>query len=224
MPGDKLDEFSLAKRFKVSRTPIREALGQLVAMGLVDKRPNRGAIVAEVSDTRLSSMFEAMAELEGVCARLSAERMTLIERRTLKETHLASLQLVLLGAKEDYEAHNTQFHSLLYVGAHSEHLYDLVSQTRSRLLPFRRAQFNLPGRLKKSYNEHDAIVKAILNGDPRTAEMATREHVSTVSDASSTFVKKIRGLPEENTPDPAGPGLAFASPSDKGEIGCGGRI
>ena len=80
-PGDRLDEMSLAARFEVSRTPIREALGQLGAMGLVDRRPNRGAIVAVVTQDHLSSMFESMAELEGICARFSAERMTADERR-----------------------------------------------------------------------------------------------------------------------------------------------
>ena len=82
-PGEKLDEASLAARFEVSRTPVREALGQLSAMGLVDRRPNRGAIVAVVTQEHLSSMFESMAELEGICARFSAERMTPGERRAL---------------------------------------------------------------------------------------------------------------------------------------------
>jgi len=188
LPGQKLDEFALASRFGVSRTPIREALSQLGAMGLVDKRPNKGAVVAEVSQQQLTSMFEAMAELESICARLAAERMTKTERYEFEARHIASAQFVVSGAEVEYEAHNTQFHTDIYAGAHSPHLFDLVIATRARLAPFRRAQFRLPDRLVKSHAEHQLIVTAILRGDGRGAEDAARRHVATVSDASSHLV------------------------------------
>jgi DNA-binding GntR family transcriptional regulator len=186
-PGTKLDEMSLAARFAVSRTPIREALGRLSAMGLVDRRPNRGAIVAVVTQEHLSSMFESMAELEGICARFSAERMTPDERRAIEREHQASARLVHLAAEEDYEAHNTEFHSRLYSGAHSKHIQELATLTRSRLAPFRRAQFRLPGRLAKSWDEHHAIVTAIMRGDAVAAGAAAKAHVSIVSEASAVF-------------------------------------
>lgn len=186
-PGAKLDEMTLAERFAVSRTPIREALGQLAAMGLVDRRPNRGAIVALVTQVQLASMFESMAELEGICGRFSALRMSSVERAELERGHQASARLVYNGKEEDYEAYNTEFHSQLYRGAHNDHIFELVSLTRSRLAPFRRAQFRLVGRLAKSWEEHDEIVTAILRGDANAAAEAARSHVSKVSSASSVF-------------------------------------
>jgi DNA-binding GntR family transcriptional regulator len=186
-PGEKLDEATLAARFEVSRTPVREALRQLSAMGLVDRRPNRGAIVAVVTQKHLASMFESMAELEAICARLAAERMTPAERRELELQHQAAARLVYLGAEEAYEAHNTEFHSRLYAGAHSSHVEELTVLTRSRLAPFRRAQFRLPERLEKSWREHDAIVSAILQGDGIAAGTAAKAHVSIVSEASAVF-------------------------------------
>ena len=75
-PGDRLDEVNLAERFKVSRTPIREALQHLAAAGLVDVIPKRGAFVAQVSLPQLIEMFEVMAELEGMSSRLAARRIT----------------------------------------------------------------------------------------------------------------------------------------------------
>ncbi|ESY89439.1 DNA-binding GntR family transcriptional regulator [Mesorhizobium sp. URHB0026] len=186
-PGEKLDEASLAARFEVSRTPVREALGHLSAMGLVERRPNRGAIVAVVTQDHLASMFESMAELEGICARFSAERMTAGERRALEAEHQASARLVRLSAEEDYEHFNTEFHSRLYRGAHSTHIHELTVTTRGRLAPFRRAQFRLAGRLTKSWQEHDEIVTAILRGDGAAAGKAARDHVSIVSEASSVF-------------------------------------
>lgn len=186
-PGEKLDESSLAARFDVSRTPVREALGQLSAMGLVERRPNRGAIVAVITQEHLASMFESMAELEAICARFSAERMTAAERRSLEIEHQASARLVQVGAEEGYEYFNTEFHSRLYRGAHNTHIHDLTVATRSRLAPFRRAQFMLPGRLAKSWQEHDVIVTAIMRGDAAAAGKAARDHVSIVSEASAVF-------------------------------------
>lgn len=192
-PGDKLDEISLAADFSVSRTPVREALGQLSAMGLVERRPNRGAIVAVVTQEHLFSMFEGMAELEAICARFSAERMTAEERRILERAHHASASLVHAGAEEDYEAYNVEFHTRLYRGAHSKHVCELATSTRSRLAPFRRAQFRLAGRLAKSWDEHDLIVNAILRGDSESAGQAAKAHVAIVSEASAVFASEDAG-------------------------------
>ncbi len=186
-PGERLDEISLANRFEVSRTPVREALGQLCAIGLVGREPNKSAVVTNVTQQHLASMFEAMAELEGICARLSAERMTVDERRMLEAEHKASARLVHRSAEDEYEAHNTEFHTRLYRGAHSDHITDLAIQTRARLAPFRRAQFRIPGRLAKSYDEHEGIVMAILRADGVVAGQAAYAHVSIVSGASAVF-------------------------------------
>jgi DNA-binding GntR family transcriptional regulator len=186
-PGERLDEISLAVRFDVSRTPVREALRELGAMGLVDREPNRSAVVANVTGTYLHSMFEAMSELEAICARLSAERMTVDERHALEMDHRASARLVHDNAQEDYAAYNTEFHTRLYRGAHNDHIYEMVTQTRARLAPFRRAQFRLSGRLAKSYDEHDVIVTAIMRGDAVAASEAAYAHVAIVSDASIVF-------------------------------------
>ena len=89
-PGGALDETELARRFNVSRTPVREAIRQLAASGLVDAQPHRGAVVAQPSEDRLIGMFEAMGEIEGLCAGFSAERMTAVERRIAKKNERKS--------------------------------------------------------------------------------------------------------------------------------------
>ncbi|OJY78366.1 MAG: GntR family transcriptional regulator [Rhodospirillales bacterium 70-18] len=187
-PGTKLGEGGLGERFGVSRTPVREALGHLSAMGLVERPPNRRAMVAPITDRRLTEMFEAMGELEASCARLAAARMTAGERNALDALHQGARALVRAGAQEAYEAANSRFHGLLYEGCHSGYLRDLVVATRNRVSPFRRAQFRLPGRLEKSWDEHDAIVRAILRGDSEAAAQAVRAHLFTVSAASAAFV------------------------------------
>ncbi|GAK71991.1 GntR family transcriptional regulator [Agrobacterium rubi] len=186
-PGTKLDEGSLAARFEVSRTPVREALRELGAMGLVEREPNRSAVVTTVTGVYLHSMFEAMAELEAICARLCAERMTPEERHALEAEHRQSKGLVSAEADEDYAAYNTEFHNRLYRGAHNDHIAEMVMQTRARLAPFRRAQFRLPSRLAKSFEEHETIVAAILQADSVKAGEAAYHHVEIVSDASAVF-------------------------------------
>ena len=88
-PGSKLDEVVLAEEFGVSRTPVREALIQLAPMGLIELRPRRGAIVAKVGPQRLWEMFEVMAELEAMCARLASRRMTEADLKKLTDAHAA---------------------------------------------------------------------------------------------------------------------------------------
>jgi len=188
-PGEKLDEGSMATRFDVSRTPVREALRQLCAMGLVERPPNKRAVVTNVTGSYLSSMFEAMAELESICARLAAERMTELEKRALAAMHENSKTLVERGRSENYAAYNVDFHTSLYAGAHNNHVFELVTQTRARLAPFRQAQFRLEGRLEKSWSEHSDIVAAILKSDSLGAAKAAYDHVAIVKEASSTFVR-----------------------------------
>ena len=91
-PGERLDEQSLAARFGVSRTPIREALMQLASAGLIELQPRRGAFVASLSLRDVIERFEVMAALEGACGALAARRITEGERLALLEAHEACAQ------------------------------------------------------------------------------------------------------------------------------------
>src|SRR5207237_6622091 len=88
-PGMRLDEAPLLAEFGVSRTPLREALIQLASLGLVDMRPRRGAVVAELTPHRLFEMFEVMGALEAMCGRLAARRITDQEQKELLAAHQA---------------------------------------------------------------------------------------------------------------------------------------
>ena len=118
-PGAGLDETDLARRFNVSRTPVREALRQLAASGLIDARAHRGAVVARPSLERLTGMFEAMAELEAMCAGLAAERMTPAERHALEAVHEELRVLSYTGNPERFHEVNERFHNAIYAGSPS---------------------------------------------------------------------------------------------------------
>lgn len=187
-PGTKLDAQAMAERFGVSRTPIRETFGHLAAMGLVTHRPNRGVIVATLSHNALSDLYEAMAELEAALARLAALRMKSWQRDALLELHQDSVHLVRDSSADDYARYNHDFHALIFESAQSSQLQQLAEATRTRLAPFRRAQFRMNNRISKSWEEHDAIVHAILAGDADGVARLMRLHVQTVSAVSAEFV------------------------------------
>ena len=176
-PGSALDESDIARRFNVSRTPVREALRQLAASGLVDARAHRGAVVAQPSIERLSGMFEAMAELEALCAGLAAERMTPAERHRLEAMHEEMRVLSHAGDPERFHLLNERFHGAIYAGSQNGYVAEITLATRARVQPFRRAQFRNLGRLAKSHAEHDRVVEAILRGDRVGAASAMRAHI-----------------------------------------------
>lgn len=181
-PGAPLDETELANRFSVSRTPVREAIRMLGASGLVEVRPHRAAVVAKPSPDHIVGMFEAMAELESLCAGHAAERMTSIERRGLEDIHERLRVLIQEGDPQRYHEVNEAFHACVYSGAHNAYLAELTLMTRARVQPFRRAQFRLLGRLAKSHIEHDRVVQAILRGERTTAAQAMYQHIIQVRD------------------------------------------
>src|SRR5258708_11803034 len=93
-PGARLDESGLAKRFNLSRTPVREALRQLTSAGLVEVRPRRGVIVSLPTDSALAQMFEGLGGLEASCVRLAAQRVSPAERVRLELVHPRSFEAV----------------------------------------------------------------------------------------------------------------------------------
>ncbi len=179
-PGAALDETDIARRFKVSRTPVREALRQLAASGLVDARAHRGAVVARPTVDRLSGMFEAMAELEALCAGLAAERMAAAERHRLEAIHEDLRVLSYAGDPDRFHELNERFHNAIYAGSQNGYIAEMTLATRVRVQPFRRAQFRNLGRLAKSHAEHDRVVVAIMRGDRIGAAAAMRAHIGLV--------------------------------------------
>lgn len=174
-PGERLDEPSICRKFKVSRTPAREALRRLDGTGLVEITPRRGVTVARVDAEQLHDMFEALAELEGLCARLGAVRMTTLQRRQLQVFNDKS-QASVKNKHRDLVALNNEFHELVYEGSQNASIAAATRNFRQRLAPFRALQFK-PGATEYSFHEHDQIVDAIVRSDPERAYIIMRDHV-----------------------------------------------
>jgi len=193
-PGARLDEATLATRFDVSRTPVREALNQLASIGLVEIRPRRGAIVAEIGLRTMMEMFEVMAELEGMCGRLAARRMSEDERAALIRHHESTRAFVESGDSDGYYHANVQFHEAIYRGSHNRYLAERTLSLRNRLAPYRRVQLRNRNRPQESFGEHEAILEAIVRGRPDEADRLLQQHVTVQSGSFNDFVAS---LPED---------------------------
>lgn len=187
-PGDALDEQHLADRFGASRTPVREALRQLAVSGLVEVRPRRGVIVAQVTTEMIMDMFEMTAELEAMCVRLATWRMTPLERCRLQQLHDSSKSMVERGDIDAYDAFNWEFHQTLYRATHNAFMAEQAIAIRTRMAAFRRTQLRQEGRLARSRSEHDAIMTAISRGDGEEAARQMRAHLLNASNALEGFV------------------------------------
>lgn len=191
-PGTRLDEESLAARFGLSRTPVREAILQLVYSGLVEKQPRQGAVVAPLDLHKMVQMFEVMSDIEGLCARYAARRMSVEERAELGRLHRQSGQLCRERKLDQYYAVNRAFHEAIYQGSHNVVLMDMARSLFGRLAPYRRYQLNHPARVDESFAEHEAVLDAILAADPERAQTSMRKHVTIQADIFSEFVSIMR--------------------------------
>lgn len=185
-PGLHLDEQVLAKRFGVSRTPVRDALRLLSGSGLIDLRPRTGATVRTITAEGLDMLFVATAEIEATCARLAALGMTAAERSRLRDLHEGMAPLAAAGDRDGYITANRDFHALLSMGTHNSVVEEIARSLQRRLTPFRRAQFQAEGRLARSHSEHGAVVRAVLARDAAAANAAMLVHMSIVEDAFET--------------------------------------
>lgn len=190
-PGDRLDEAALAERFKVSRTPIREAFKYLVGSGLVETLPNRGTYVATIGLPQLIEMFEVMAELEGMCARLAARRITDAQSKELRSLFDGCAQAKERGDPDAYYYENERFHDCIYNASHNSFLAQQARQLQMRLKPYRRLQLRVRNRASTSLAEHQTIVDAILSGDESAAEARIKNHVRIQGERFTDFVATV---------------------------------
>ena len=194
--GDRLDEARLAQRYAVSRTPIREALRQLASAGMVDIRPHRGAFVVELSASELIEMFEVMAELEGMCGRLAARRLTPDRQAALLERHNACLRAEQDADADAYYYANEAFHQEIYGASRNDFLERQALALHKRLKPYRRLQLRTPDRVRSSREEHQKIVDAICTGDGAEAERALKAHILIQGSRFSDFISALQHTPE----------------------------
>jgi DNA-binding GntR family transcriptional regulator len=172
-----IDEQALMKDLDLGRTPIREALHQLAAEGLVIIAPRRGMFVADISITDLQKIFEVRMLLEGFCAQLAAQRAT--------PGQIARMEAVLdeleQTSDEDIEALmmiDEHLHELMYQAADNKFLTDSLQRLLAPSMRLWHLVLDRLHNVRESIEQHREVVVAIKAGDGERAEALIQQHIS----------------------------------------------
>ncbi len=179
-PRERLMEIQLAEELGVSRTPIREALRKLELEGFIVMIPRKGAYVADFSLRDLEDTFEVRKSLEGLAAELCAERAT--EEEILEMDQLLQQKAIAIQNNDMPQLLkvDTAFHEILYQASRNKRLCNIISNLREQIERFRAASLQYPGRMKRSLEEHRAILAAIRARDGETANHLAQDHIENV--------------------------------------------
>jgi DNA-binding GntR family transcriptional regulator len=196
--GSKLTEDSLAKELGVSRTPIREAFNRLAQEGLVTVSPGRGAFVATLSVDDMVQLLEIREVLEGMAARLATSRITKASLEKLRRQMEVEIRKSAGHAYTGYLDVDRQFHESVISAGGNRHLCQLMKSLRDRIQMLRYRSVILPGRARKSFQEHLQIIDALAARDPDLAEERIRTHIRNVKNDLAIAMADSAGEREAN--------------------------
>ncbi|WP_329198966.1 MULTISPECIES: GntR family transcriptional regulator [unclassified Streptomyces] len=174
-PGGRLTEEVLARRYGVSRVPVREALRTLEAEGFVTTRRHAGACVAEPTEQEAADLLELRALLEPLAAARAARRRTEGHLKVLRGLVRLGRERARNGRGEDLRALGGWFHETLAQASASPGLISVLTQTRHKIAWM--YVVRPPARPADSWAEHGAIVDAVVRGDAERARTLTGLHV-----------------------------------------------
>lgn len=198
--GSKISEPELARRYGISRGPLREAMRRLESSSLVIRRANVGARVVTLSTEQLLEIYHVREALEGMAARLSAQHMTdaeIAELRDLIGQHQQQVEMEQGQAYFQREG-DLDFHYCIVRGSHNSRLQYLLCNDLYHLVRMYRCQFGMISpRAPAALREHARIVEAIGERDGEMAEMLMRRHIQTSRRHVETRLQS--GLPTPTT-------------------------
>jgi len=185
--GLRLNPAQIGEMLGISRMPVREALRQLSAEGLVTMKPNRGAVVTRLTALEVEELFGMRAVLEGLAARYAASNMT---DAALSE--IVDAQKRMERARPDTQRwlkYHDELHQLICLTGQCMQLPREIARIRSAVQPYLLMYLSIYGRSEMEGYEHDSVIEAIASGVPDTAEKVMREHVMSAASGIIDFLK-----------------------------------
>ncbi len=193
-PGDQLEESTLATRFGVSRTPIREAVRSLVDCGLLETRPRKGAFVRCMNAKELLDLFEVAAELEAMACRVATNTLTDITKSHIEETLEECNQAALEGNVQRYSKANLVFHRAIHLASGNTWLLEQLKQIELHINAYRSMPYDVRGRLEQSSQEHRDIFEAIVTGEDNKARNLMHDHMMLQGKRLPSILRALESL------------------------------
>jgi len=176
-PNERLVEDNLASKFDTSRTPIREAIRNLAAIGLVKVVPNKGAVVAEINIDEAKEVYQVRSHLEGLASKLATNNIPEEKYSELEEMLSEMDTAIYFGNKIDFERWNTNFHMTIYGYSNNSVLCSIIKDLLDKSILFRRASWLTPHKVENIMKTHRDLLEAIKERDPDRAEKITQDHI-----------------------------------------------
>jgi len=175
--GQRLKEEVLARRYNVSRTPLREALRKLVQDGLLVASPFRGVIVREHSLSEAQQLFELRATLEAFAARAASQRASAAELAQIRARLEEAEQTLLIDDADALLQTNMRLHMEIARASHNTWLFNVLEDLHAHFGLLRVTALGHGGRRQEVNREHRALVRAIVKRDESEAERLAQEHM-----------------------------------------------
>lgn len=179
-PGQEIDEAALVADHGVSRTPVREALLRLEALGLIQRLPRKGAVLFRPTLEEFLAILEVHARLEGQAAGLAARRLSAQGAAQLDAVVAACEAHAATRGDEDPDGYyqlNLRFHETVAIAAGNPFLTEMIKTNARKLLAYYRARYRYAGAIAASAAEHRQIATLIADRDAAGAEALMQRHV-----------------------------------------------
>ena len=176
LPGDRVREAEVAKRFALSRTPVREALRRLEADGIVEHKPRSGAVIRSLSHGEVVELYEMRLVLERTAAELSAKHSV-----TAETDEMAELNDAIAKADDPRDAAriNQHFHRCIYLSARNRFLMEMARSISNAMMLLGPTTLEGKERIEVVFRQHQAIIDAIVAQDEEAAGAAAEAHLET---------------------------------------------
>ena len=182
LPGERLIEDEVARKFKTSRPTVRSCLSVLQKEGLVESESYRGSRVARIAIEEALELLDVRAILEAHIAGIAAEKITDRELGEMNDILQKMKSAVSEGAYERYSELNTEFHAVIYEASRNSALRDLLLQLKVRMVRYQFRISFIPGRMEKSIAEHSAVYDALRGRDAQKVKTIIKSHIISVKD------------------------------------------
>ena len=194
-PGYWLQEPELARRLGVSRSPIREALRQLVDEGLAVDFPNKGVFVKSFTINDIDEIYDVRSMLESYSIRHSAKQMTAETVQRLNELILRLTELHASGDVNAYIEEDTKLHQFIVSLSGNSLVIDIYNRIYTPIQQFRIYSLTNKDRFAESVCEHQSVIRHIVEGNLEEAVRINQIHLTLAKEGVIHHITQTQNQP-----------------------------